>query len=150
MRTKRSIPRALRTVGSVVLTASAIIAFAPGAGTASADDGPWAACSSGSTSDCKAGQAWSARGRTIDAENWACVDDVLADGRSAVLVVWPAGQYERRREVWEARGVGNGYCVNIRDWLDVPENKLLGYKACIGESGPMTIVSCGAVRTATI
>lgn len=121
-----------------------------GAGTASAADGPWAVCTSGSSLDCKAGQALSARGRTIDADNSACVDDMLADGHSAVLVVWPAGQYEQRREIWETHGVGNRKCDNARILLGVPEDTLLGYKVCIGESGPMTILSCGSVETAYI
>lgn len=108
-------------------------------------------CTAGYTAtDCKAGFSLSVKGRTIDADNQACVYDVLADGRSAVLVVWPAGQYERRTEVWDARGAGHILCVNIRDRLGVPEDTLLGYKACIGESGPSAIVSCGAVETANI
>ena len=88
-----------------------------------------------------------AKARYFDSANNACAMDEKTDRNSAVTVVWPVGQYERRTLIWEHNGQGEGTCANV----NAAEGAHYAMKACVGTwsfwPAQRKVISCGAVKT---
>jgi hypothetical protein len=150
--TTRSGRRAARTLAVTLGACAVMMTVVTGTASAAGDPGH-ALCNRDPQNPDKCGgtpQTYPilAVAKYIDETNRACIEDTWTDGHSALAVVWPAGQYEKRQQVWAHSGSGDSACTEVHPPF---ENADYAYKACIGEwsfwPAQRKVLSCGPTKT---